>query len=97
MQRSLVAHGFLWPGWGPVWLGSSGATTISLTKRKQIRTLQPDGGLQVLCQTLPFLIVEVANSQDYGEVLQQASWVLESSRGKIRFAIVIKLVNGTGK
>lgn len=30
-------------------------------------------------------------------MLEKASWVLESSRGKIRFAIVIKLVNRTAK
>lgn len=97
MQQSLIAQGFLWPDWAPVWLGSSGATTISLTHRAQKRTLQPDGGLQVLCQKLPFLIVEVANSQDYTEVIDKASWVLQASRGKIRFAIVIKLVNRTPK
>lgn len=43
------------------------------------------------------MIVELANSQDYHEVLEKASWILESSKGNIRFAILIKLVNRTAK
>lgn len=46
--------------------------------------MEPDGGLQVLCPELPFLIVEVANSQDYEDVLEKASWAPKYSKGRIR-------------
>lgn len=97
MQQSLVGQGFLWPGWGSEWLGSSGAARINLTHGRRNRVMEPDGGLQVLCQELPFLIVEVANSQDYEDVLEKASWALKYSKGRIRYAILIKLINKTAK
>lgn len=97
MMQSLVLQGFLWPGWGSQWLGSCRTARISLSHGRTLRKIEPDGGLQILSQTLPFLLVEVADSQEYGDVLKKASWVLRHSNGKIRFAVLIKLVGKSVK
>lgn len=97
MRESLVSQGFLWPSWKSQWLKSCGAARISLVHGHTRREMEPDGGLQILSQKLPFLLVEVADSQDYTDVLEKASWMLKHSKGKIRFAILIKLVRMTAK
>lgn len=97
MRESLLSQGFLWPSWKSQWLKSCGAARISLVHGRTRREMEPDGGLQILSQKLPFLLVEVADSQEYTEVLEKASWMLRHSKGKIRFAILIKLVRMTAK
>lgn len=88
---SLITQGFLWPTWPTERLASSGSARISLTSGKTVREFEPDAGLQILTQKFPFLIVEVADSQQYGDTLEKAAWMLKYSKGKIRFAILIKL------
>lgn len=97
MRESLMLQGFLWPSWKSQWLKSCGTARISLVHGRTRREMEPDGGLQILSQKLPFLLVEVADSQEYTEVLEKASWMLRHSKGKIRFAILIKLVRMTVK
>lgn len=97
MRESLVSQGFLWPSWDTQRLKSCGAARITLVHGRTRRETQPDGGLKILNQKLPFLLVEVADSQEYDNVLEKASWMLKHSKEKIRFAILIKLVRATAK
>lgn len=96
LHAMLFAQGFAWPTWGTDLdhVLKSGTTGFELVHRGRIERFQPDGGLQLAGSKMPFLVVEVADSEVYAHVLEKGRRYLLHSQGLIRFVIIIKLVWG---
>lgn len=95
IRQALVLQGFLWPGWDADWLMSCGTSTLRVESRGTMHEIMPDVCLRLMGHKFPFLFVGVVDSLEYLDKLEQTRWILKSSKGKIRFAILIKLMRKT--
>lgn len=97
LRQSLFDQGFYWPGWG----GSiksiefTGSADRTFPGPGKSTVLQPDGSLQISGQNLPFLVIEVADTESYRHARTKARNFLMGSKGKIRFVILIDLMRKT--
>lgn len=96
LHAMLFAQGFAWPAWGTDLdhVLKSGTTGFELVHRGRVERVQPDGGLQLAGSKMPFLVVEVADSEGYAHAFEKGRRYLLHSQGLIRFVIIIKLVRG---
>lgn len=95
LHAMLFGQGFAWPAWGTDLdhVLKSGTTGFELVHRGRIERVQLDGGLQLAGSKMPFLVVEVADSEGYAHAFEKGRRYLLHSQGLIRF-VIIKLVRG---
>ncbi|KAL7271133.1 hypothetical protein RUND412_006129 [Rhizina undulata] len=99
IHSALREQGFWWPAWGndPLKVIKSGSTDIKLFHRGKQEIFQPDASLMIFQVKLPFLVIEIADTQGYALAWNKARRMLLHSKGQIRFVILIKLIRKTKK
>lgn len=58
-------------------------------------SIQPDGSLEINGQKMPFMIIEVADTETYQHARTKTRHMLHCAKGQIRFAIIINLIRGS--
>lgn len=100
MRQSLFDQGFYWPEWGGKIdrIEYTGSANRTLTRPGQNPSIfQPDGSLKIAGLNLPFLIIEVADTESYKHARTKSKKFLMGSKGKTRFVILIDLVRKSRK
>lgn len=96
IRQALYDQGFYWPAWGNIHhIVFTGSANQSVSGGNKQSSIQPDGGLAIPGQKMPFMVIEVADTETYQHVRAKARHVLHHAKGQIRFAVIIDLIRGT--
>lgn len=100
VRQFLFDQGFYWPQWG----GSidriefTGSADRKMPRAGQNPSVfQPDGSLNLAGVDLPFLIIEVADTESYKHARTKSRKFLMGSKGRTRFVILVDLIRKTSK
>lgn len=58
-------------------------------------SIQPDGSLEINGQKMPFMIIEVADTETYQHAGAKTRHLLHCAKGQIRFGIIINLIRSS--
>lgn len=100
IRQSLFDQSFYWPEWGGVIdrIECTGSADRKLTRAGHNPSLfQPDGSLNLAGVDLPFLIIEVADTESYKHARTKSKSFLMGSKGQTRFVILIDLIRKSAK
>lgn len=74
-RQTVYDQGFYWPLW-PNGISHLEQTGTADRKLPNTSKVQPDGSLKIHGMAHPFLVVEVADSQGYGDAVAKAERIL---------------------
>lgn len=99
IRQALFDQGFYWPSWGDdiERVQYTGAADCNVGDKENQSWLQPDGSLVISGSDMPFMVIEVADSETYEHARAKASTLLKRSKGSIRFVIIINLIRVTAR
>lgn len=100
IRQLLYDQGFCWPNWpgGMHYIEQTGAADRKIPRAGRPGSgFQPDASLKIKGMEFPFLVVEVADSQEYAEARLKAHSFLLDTQGQVRFVIIVDLVRKTWK
>lgn len=97
IRQTLYDQGFYWASWGPGIRVTyrTGRLRNEFTFQGTFKSLESDGGLQIIGVDRPFLVIEVADRGGYKYAREKAIESLMGSRGTTRFAIIVDLIQKT--
>lgn len=98
MRQSLFDQGFCWPNWSIYSIQCTGSADRELARTgHNPSVLQPDGSIKIAGLDVPFLIIEVADTESQKHARTKSGKLLMGSKGRTRFVVLVDLICKTAE